>query len=111
MTGGSFNHFKLDQLIGRSYVLLRELFKNRYSLLNSGVTWDDSPTCGNNYFTSVVSKNKAINLTPVQRTAVKHGNSAEWDSTTLTALLLYADLSNKPKSINKESRSTLKVDF
>ncbi|CAF5022111.1 unnamed protein product, partial [Rotaria sp. Silwood1] len=80
-------------LIARSRISLRHLFKNRYVLFNNGQVWNDSPTCGNNYVTNVIAKNKKINLTPVQKTSVSNGNSDEWDVTTLTALLLFIDRS------------------
>ncbi|CAF1212103.1 unnamed protein product [Rotaria magnacalcarata] len=87
------NYFKLELLIERSLVSLRHLFKNRYALFNNGQVWNDSPTCGNNYVTNVLVKNKKINLTRVQKTSVSNGNSDEWDVSTLTALLLYIDRS------------------
>ncbi|CAF4232928.1 unnamed protein product [Rotaria sp. Silwood2] len=87
------NYFKLDLLIARSRVSLRHLFKKRYVLFNNGQVWNDSPTCGNNYVTNVIAKNKKINLTPVQKTSVSNGNSDEWDVTTLTTLLLFIDRS------------------
>ncbi|CAF1344183.1 unnamed protein product [Rotaria sp. Silwood1] len=87
------NYFKLELLIARSRISLRHLFKNRYVLFNNGQVWNDSPTCGNNYVTNVIAKNKKINLTPVQKTSVSNGNSDEWDVTTLTALLLFIDRS------------------
>ncbi len=58
ISSGVRNYFKLDQLIARSYVRLRQLFKNRYSQFNGGQVWNDTPTCGNNYFTNVIAKNK-----------------------------------------------------
>jgi TPR repeat protein len=91
------NYFKLELLIARSYVVLRQLFKNRYCLFNGGKIWDDSQTCGINYSTSVIAKNKNMNLTPVQKTSVTNGDSNEWDLTTLTALLLNND---RPKTLN-----------
>ena len=91
------NYFKLELLIAHSCILLRHLFKSRYSLFNSGQLWVDSPIWGNNYKTNVVAKNKKINLIPVQITSVANGNSDEWDLTTLTALLLYSD---RPKTLD-----------
>ena len=85
------NYFKLDLLIARSRVSLRHLFKNRYSLFNNGQLWNDSPTCGNNYVTNVIKKNKNISLTPIQKASVSNGNSDEWDVTTLSNLLLFID--------------------
>ncbi|CAF1456679.1 unnamed protein product [Rotaria sordida] len=91
------NYFKLELLLARSYVLLRQFFKKRFSQFNAGQLWDDTPICGNNYLTNVVAKNKQINLTKVQKTSVSNGNSNEWDSTTLTALLIYGE---RPKTLN-----------
>jgi hypothetical protein len=91
------NYFKLDLLTARSRVSLSHLFKNRYSLFNNGQMWDDSPTCGNNYVTNVVSKNKNISLTSIQKASVSNGNSDEWDVTTLTNLLLFID---RPKTLS-----------
>jgi TPR repeat protein len=91
------NYFKLELLIARSYVTLRQLFKNRYFLFSGGKVWDDSPSCGSNYSTNVIAKNKKINLSPVQKTSVSNGDSNEWDLTTLTALLLYVD---RPTTLN-----------
>jgi hypothetical protein len=84
------NYFKLELLLERSYVTLCPLFKNRYSQLNGGQVWDDTPICGNNYLTNVIAKNKQISLTPVQKKSVSNGDSNEWDLTTLTALLIYS---------------------
>ncbi|CAF3902214.1 unnamed protein product, partial [Adineta steineri] len=92
------NYFKLELLIARSYVILRQLFKTRYSLFNGGKIWDDSTTCGKNFWTNIITKNKKINLTSVQKTSVTNGNSNDWDLTTLTALLLNSD---RPKTLNK----------
>ncbi|CAF1433959.1 unnamed protein product, partial [Rotaria sordida] len=91
------NYFKLQLLLARSYVLLRQLFKKRFSQFNAGQLWDDTPICGNNYLTNVVAKNKQISLTKVQKTSVSNGNSNKWDSTTLTALLIYGE---RPKTLN-----------
>jgi TPR repeat protein len=91
------NYFKLELLIGRSYITLRQLFKNRYSLFTGGQIWDDSVTCGRNYSTNVIGKNKNFNLTAIQKVSVANGNSNEWDLTTLTALLLNSD---RPKTLN-----------
>ena len=85
------NYFKLELLLARSYVILRQLFKKRYSQFNNGAVWDDSPTCGNNYLANINSNSKKIPLTAVQRTSIANGNSNEWDSTTLIALLLNID--------------------
>ncbi|CAF2950054.1 unnamed protein product [Rotaria sp. Silwood2] len=92
------NYFKLDLLIARSHFILRQLFKNRYSLFNGGKVWDDSSTSGSNYLANVIAKNKQFNLTTVQKTSVSNGDSKEWDLTTLTALLLNSD---RPKALNK----------
>src|SRR5205809_826408 len=35
------NYIKLDRLIAHSYVILRQLFKDRYSLFNVVIIWDD----------------------------------------------------------------------
>lgn len=94
---GVRNYFKLELLITRSCVLICQLFKKRYSLFNVGQVWDDSSTCGSNYLTNVIAKNKNINLTSVQKTSVSQGDSNEWDLTTLTALLLFID---RPKSLS-----------
>jgi TPR repeat protein/uncharacterized coiled-coil DUF342 family protein len=91
------NYFKLDLLVARSCDPLRQLFKNRYSQFNGGQAWNDTPTCGNNYLTNIIAKNKKISLTPVQKTSVSSGNSNEWDLTTLTALLLFSD---RPQTLN-----------
>ncbi|CAF1059317.1 unnamed protein product [Rotaria sp. Silwood1] len=85
------NYFKLDRLVARSYVILRQLFKKRYSLFNSGKVWDDSSTCGSNYLTNVIAKNKKFNLTKVQTISIANGDSHQWDIATLTSLLLNAD--------------------
>ncbi|CAF3362012.1 unnamed protein product [Rotaria sp. Silwood2] len=89
------NYFKLELLLTRSHGPLRQLFKNRYSQFNGGQIWNDTPTCGTNYFINVLKKK--INLTPIQKTSVSNGDSNEWDSTTLTALLIYGD---RPKTLN-----------
>lgn len=91
VTSETRNYFKLDLLLIRSYKILRQLFKDRYSQFNSGQLWDDTSACGTNYFTSVVSKNKRISLTAVQKASVSNGNTNEWDLSTLTALLINAD--------------------
>jgi hypothetical protein len=77
--------------------LLRQLFKDRYSQFNGGQTWNDTPSCGNTYFTNVIAKNKQINLTSVQKTSFSNGESNEWDLTTLTALRLNSE---RPKTLN-----------
>ncbi|CAF4695946.1 unnamed protein product [Rotaria sp. Silwood1] len=92
------NYFKLDRLVARSYVILRQLFKKRYSLFNSGQVWDDSSTCGSNYLSNVIAKNKKFNLTKVQTISIANGDSNEWDITTLTSLLLNAD---RPKTLSR----------
>ena len=92
------NYFKLELLIARSHVLLRQLFKNRYALYNGGQTWDDTSACGKIYLINVVNKNKKINLTPVQKISVSNGDSSEWDLTALTALLLNTD---RPKALSQ----------
>ncbi|CAF4160407.1 unnamed protein product, partial [Rotaria magnacalcarata] len=91
------NYFKLELLIDRSNLKLRQLFKNRYSLFNNGKVWDDSPTCGNNYLTNTIAHNKKLSLTSVEKTSVASGDSNEWDLTTLSALLLNID---RPKTLN-----------
>ncbi|CAF1308891.1 unnamed protein product [Adineta ricciae] len=91
------NYFKLELLISRSYNPLRNLFKTRYSLFNNGQTWIDSPTCGNNYLTNVITKNKNINITPAQKTSVANGNTSEWDISTLCSILLF---SRRPQTLN-----------
>ena len=91
------NYFKLDLLTARSSVSLRLLFKSRYLLFNNGQAWNDSPTCGSNYVTNIIGKNKKISLTPVQKASVSNGNPDEWDVTTLTSLLLFID---RPKTLS-----------
>ncbi|UJR32479.1 hypothetical protein I4U23_019941 [Adineta vaga] len=91
------NYFKLELLLERSHIILRQLFKNRYSLFNSRNLWDDTTTCGINYLTNVITKNKQINLTPVQKTSISSGNSDEWDLSTLIVLLLFTD---RPNTLN-----------
>ncbi|CAF3202221.1 unnamed protein product, partial [Rotaria sp. Silwood2] len=90
------NYFKLELLIARSHVILRQMFKKRYSLFTGGQIWDDSSACGGNYSVNVIGKRKNINLTSVQKIAVQNGDSNEWDLTTLTALLLNSD---RPKTL------------
>jgi hypothetical protein len=85
------NYFKLDLLIARSYIILRQLFKTRYSLFTGGHIWDDSSTCGQNYSTNVIGKSKKFSLTAVQKVSIANGDSNDWDLTTLTALLLNTD--------------------
>ena len=48
------NYFKLELLIARSYIILGQMFKNRYRLFTGGQLWDDSPTCGSNYSANVI---------------------------------------------------------
>ncbi|CAF1518655.1 unnamed protein product [Adineta steineri] len=91
------NYFKLDLLISRACLTLRNLFITRYSLFNNGQIWIDSAVHGNNYLTNVISKNKKINLTPLQKKTVDNGNTNEWDISTLTAILLY---SYRPQTLN-----------
>ena len=88
------NYFKLELLLPRSCVILRQLFKKRYSQFYPGQIWDDTPACGNAYLINVVAKNKRLSLTPLQKTFVSNGNSNEWDSTALTNLLLFGDRPN-----------------
>jgi hypothetical protein len=83
ITKGVRNYFKLDLLIARSYILLRELFKRRYSLFNGGRIWNDTALCGNNYFSNVINRNKNIHLTAVQKTSIAAGDTNEWDLTTV----------------------------
>ncbi|CAF3443637.1 unnamed protein product [Rotaria socialis] len=85
------NYFKLELLIDRSNLKLRQLFKNRYSLFNNGKVWDDSPACGNNYLTNTIAHNKKLSLTSVEKISVSSGDSNKWDLTTLTALLVNID--------------------
>ncbi|CAF1396717.1 unnamed protein product [Adineta ricciae] len=109
------NYFKIDLLIGRSRVSLRNLFKNRYSLYNNGQVWDDSPTSGSNYLTNVVLKNKkSISLTPVQKTAVSNGDSEQWDISVLTSLLLFIErpktlTTNEIQQLDQEDKSIQKI--
>ncbi|CAF1620986.1 unnamed protein product, partial [Adineta ricciae] len=101
------NYIKLDRLIGHSYGTLRQLFKTRYSLFNNGQVWDDSPTCGGNYYTNVIAKNKGFHLTSVQKISVQSGNSSEWDLTTLTALLSNI---GRPKTLSNAQIQQLQVE-
>ena len=101
------NYFKLDLLQARSYVLFRQLFRNRYSQFNGGKLWDDTSTCGTAFFNNVISKNKNINLTAVQKTSVMDGNTNEWDLTTLATLLINGD---RPKSLNKTQIQQLDIE-
>jgi TPR repeat protein/uncharacterized coiled-coil DUF342 family protein len=91
------NYFRLELLIARSYDILRQLFRNRYSLFNGGQVWIESPACGSNYLNNIIGKNKKNILTAVQKTSVSNGDTNEWDLTTLTALLLNSD---RPKTLN-----------
>jgi hypothetical protein len=102
------NYLKLELLIARSHVILRQLFKTRYSLFNGGKIWNDSSTYGSSYCTTVVAKNKNINLTAIQKTSVSNRNSNEWDLTTLTALLLN---SGRPRTsvFNRISKHSVRV--
>ena len=97
VTNETRTYFKLELLVARSNDLLRRLFKSRYSLFNSGQPWNDTPTCGTNYFATAVSKNKKISFTAVQKTSVSNGNTNEWDLSTLTALLINVD---RPTTLN-----------
>ena len=101
------NYFKLDLLIVRACIRLRQLFKDRYSLFNNGQLWDDTNQCGANYFANIVKNNKKINLTPVQKNLVRQGNSHEWDLTTVTALLLYTD---RPQTLQAPQIQQLDID-
>ncbi|CAF2973700.1 unnamed protein product [Rotaria sp. Silwood2] len=92
------NYFKLDLLLGRSCSILRQVFKNRYSLFTGGQTWDDSSQCGSNYLVNIIGKSKKFNLTAVQRTLIHDGDSNQFDITTLTTLLLNTE---RPKKLNK----------
>ena len=91
------NYFKLDLLVARSCIILRQVFKNRYGLFNGGQIWSDSSECGNIYLANILGMSKKFNLTTVQKTSVRNGDSNEWDLTTLTALLLNID---RPKSLD-----------
>ncbi|CAF3806421.1 unnamed protein product [Adineta steineri] len=91
------NYFKLDFLLARSHVILRQVFKNRYQLFMNGQLWNDSLKCGKKYLANVIGKSKKFNLTTVQKTLVRNGDSNEWDLTTLTSLLLNTD---RPKTLN-----------
>ena len=101
------NYFKLDLLIVRACIRLRQLFKDRYSLFNNGQLWDDTNQCGANYFANIVKNNKKINLIPVQKNLVRQGNSHEWDLTTVTALLLYTD---RPQTLQAPQIQQLDID-
>ncbi|CAF3873512.1 unnamed protein product [Adineta steineri] len=90
------NYFKLDFLLARSHVILRQVFKNRYQLFMNGQLWNDSLKCGKKYLANVIGKSKKFNLTTVQKTLVRNGDSNEWDLTTLTSLLLNTD---RPKTL------------
>ena len=114
VTKGVRNYVKLDLLIGRSYILLRELFKRRYSLFNGGRIWNDTALCGNNYFSNVINRNKNIHLTAVQKTSIAAGDTNEWDLTTLTVLLLNVErpITLKPvqiQQIDAEDRFLLQL--
>ena len=76
------NYFKLQLLLGRSYPILRQLFKHRYTKFNNGAIWDDSPACGASFKFAKKSLNK------IQEISVSKGDSNQWDSSTLIALLL-----------------------
>lgn len=91
------NYVKLDLLLARSCIVLRQLFKNRYLLFNGGQAWCDSSDCGSNYLVNAISKNKKFNLTTVQKTLIHNGDSNQWDLTTLTMILLNTD---RPKTID-----------
>ena len=91
------NYFKLQLLLKRLSDPVRQLFKNRYSQSNGSQLWDDTSTCGTNYFTNVIKKNKNISLTPVQGTSVKKGNLNEWDLSILTNILLNDE---RPATLN-----------
>jgi TPR repeat protein len=91
------NYFKLDLLLARSFVILRQVFKNRFCLFSGGQLWDDSSICGRNYLANVIGKNKKLNLTTVQKTLLSNGDSNEWDLTMLTALLLNTE---RPKTLD-----------
>ena len=101
------NYFKLDLLIVRACIRLRQLFKDRYSLFNNGLLWNDTPQCSATYFANTVKNNKKINLTPVQKNLVLQGNSNEWDLTTVTALLLYTD---RPRTLQAPQIQQLDID-
>lgn len=89
------NYFKLERLIARSNVILRQLFKNRYSEFNGGKEWNDSPSYGNHFLNDIIAKNKQCYLTTTQKTCILKGNSNEWDLTTLTTILLCGHYSKK----------------
>ncbi|CAF4135221.1 unnamed protein product [Rotaria sordida] len=91
------NYFKLDLLLARSCIILRQVFKNRYYLFTGGQLWSDSSKCGSSYFANIIGKNKKFSLTTVQKTLVCNGDTNEWDLTTLTALLLNID---RPKTLD-----------
>ncbi|UJR18925.1 hypothetical protein I4U23_022054 [Adineta vaga] len=91
------NYFKLDLLLSRSRNLIRQIFEKRYSQFNNDQKWNNTSTCGTNYFNNVIKKNKNINLTPIQKTAVLNGNSNQWDLSTMTNILIY---SNRPTTLN-----------
>ncbi|CAF0807054.1 unnamed protein product [Didymodactylos carnosus] len=91
------NYFKLELLIARSCVILRQVFKKRYFLFTDSQLWDDLSTYKSSYLANIIGKSKKINLTTVQKTLVLNGDSNEWDLTTLTALLLNPD---RPKTLS-----------
>ena len=95
------NYFKLELLLEHSQILLRSLFKNRYSLFNSGNLWNNTQLCGSNYLANIIGKNKKINLTltPMQKTSISNGDLTKWDISTLIILLLYDD---RPKILTQQ---------
>jgi TPR repeat protein len=73
------------------------LFKTRYLQFNGGKIWDDTPACGSSYFKNVISKNKKIKPTALQKVSISNGNSEEWDLTTLAIILINQD---RPGTLN-----------
>ncbi|CAF3999454.1 unnamed protein product [Rotaria sp. Silwood2] len=91
------NYFKLDLVLARSCIILRQVFKSRYYLFTGGQVWSDSAKCGGSYFVNIIGKNKKFNLTTVQKTLVCNGDTNEWDLTTLMTLLMNTD---RPKTLD-----------
>ena len=99
-----FNYFKLDLLLARSGIRLRQLFKSRYSDFNHGQLWDDTAQCGAVYTTKLNANNRKVNLSPVQKNLVLSGDTNEWDLTTLIPLLLYTD---RPSTLSTNQKQQL----
>ena len=108
------NYFKLQLLMKRSNELLRSLFKNRYSLLNNGTLWTDSPEFSSNYLQMITQKHKKINLTPGERTTISNESIDQWDTPTIITLLLSMDrpttlTSNQIQEIDQENAQLEKL--